>query len=71
MIYFVISGLIAVEADMNVNIVKTCIQNLVFFGVVKLISIFQYSNVYVTTADINKLYESRKMQKECLEYVAR
>ena len=32
---------IAAEADVDVNIVKVCIQNLVHYGVIKIISIFQ------------------------------
>ncbi len=60
---------IAAEADVDVNIVKVCIQNLVFYGVVKIISVFQYSNVYVTTPEINRLGEDEHMQKECREYV--
>lgn len=64
-------GRIAAEADVDVNIVKACIQNLVYHETVKLISIFQYSNVYMVTPDINKLCEDEDLQKECIEYVAR
>ncbi|CAH1773719.1 unnamed protein product, partial [Owenia fusiformis] len=37
---------IAAEADIDINIVKLCVQNMLQQRVVTLISIFQYSNVY-------------------------
>ena len=62
---------IAAEGDMDINIVKVCIQNLVHYGIIQLISIFQYTNVYVTTPNINKLAEDESMQRECVEYIAK
>ncbi len=62
---------IAAEADVDVNIVKVCIQNLVYYGVIKIISIFQYTNVYVTTAEINTLAGDAALQAECVAYVTR
>ncbi|KAJ6225375.1 hypothetical protein RDWZM_003920 [Blomia tropicalis] len=60
---------IAFEADVELNLVKACVQNLIYYGIVSLIPIFQYSNVYVTTPKICSLIESSSMQEECLQYV--
>ena len=58
---------IAFEADVELNLVKSCIQNLIYYGIVTLIPIFQYSNVYVTTPKICNLIENTSLQEECLK----
>ncbi|GAB1609886.1 GATOR complex protein NPRL2-like [Argonauta hians] len=60
---------IATEADVEINLVKACLQNLQHYGVIKLISIFQYSNVHATTPDIYRLSEDKDLQDECVKYV--
>uniref|UniRef100_H2YTV6 Nitrogen permease regulator 2-like protein n=1 Tax=Ciona savignyi TaxID=51511 RepID=H2YTV6_CIOSA len=62
---------IGVLADVDVDLAKICIQNLAFYKHVRLISIFQYSNVYITTAKLNKFWEDTTMQHACLDYVSR
>lgn len=42
-----------------------------YYGVVSMIHIFQYSNVYATTPKIRRLAEDRRLQDECVRYVAR
>lgn len=59
---------IAVEADVDNNLVKSCVQNLVYYGVVTLIPIFQYSNVYATTPKLKELAEDLNLQEKCIEY---
>ncbi|XP_064605500.1 GATOR1 complex protein NPRL2-like isoform X1 [Liolophura sinensis] len=61
---------IASEADVEINLVKACVQNLLHYKVVKIISIFQYSNVYTATPDVTELSESKELQEECLKFVA-
>ncbi|GLH15915.1 GATOR complex protein NPRL2, partial [Gryllus bimaculatus] len=61
---------IAAEADVENNLVKACVQNLVYYGVVSLIPIFQYSNVYATTPKLRFLASNRRFQEDCLEYVS-
>eukprot|EP00106_Octopus_bimaculoides_P020663 XP_014788105.1 PREDICTED: nitrogen permease regulator 2-like protein [Octopus bimaculoides] len=39
------------------------------YGVIKLISIFQYSNVHATTPEIYRLSEDKDLQDECVRYV--
>ncbi|XP_031573687.1 GATOR complex protein NPRL2-like [Actinia tenebrosa] len=59
---------IANEADMDPSLVRECIQNMVYYNVVKLIPIFQYSNVYIPTPEMNKLVTEKKLQDECITY---
>ncbi|KAG8231974.1 hypothetical protein J437_LFUL008895 [Ladona fulva] len=62
---------IAAEADVENNLVKACIQNLVYYGVVRMICIFRYSAEYATTPKIKELLENEVFQKECLKYIAK
>ncbi|KAK3740606.1 hypothetical protein QZH41_009731, partial [Actinostola sp. cb2023] len=59
---------IANEADMDPSLVRMCIQNMAYYNVVKLIPIFQYSNVYTPTPEMNRLLTDRKLQDECIQY---
>lgn len=62
---------IASEADVEISMVKACLQNMVYYGIVMLIPIFQYANIYTVTPDIRNLAESSRLQEECIKYVAR
>lgn len=62
---------IAHEADVEVSLVKACIQNMIYYGLVRLIPIFQYSNVYVTTPRLVELYSDAALIEECLRAVAK
>lgn len=57
---------IATEADVEVSLVKACVQNMIYYGVISLIPIFQYSNVYLTTPLLVHLAESVSLQDECI-----
>ena len=61
---------IATQADMEANIVRTCLESLVYYDAVRLISVFQYSNEYATTPKINKLLSDCVLLQDCLQYVA-
>ncbi|XP_071450602.1 GATOR1 complex protein NPRL2 isoform X2 [Hetaerina americana] len=62
---------IAAEADVENNLVKACIQNLLYYGVVRMISIFRYSAEYATTPKLRDLLENVEFQKDCMKYVAK
>lgn len=62
---------IAVEAGVEICLVKAFIQNMVYYGVVTLIPIFMYTNVYTPTPKLNELAENCRLQDECTKYVAR
>lgn len=61
---------IAIESEVDIEIVKTCIQHLILYGFLKMISIFQYCNVYVTLPKLRELLTDTALQQECLDYVA-
>ncbi|XP_022101188.1 GATOR complex protein NPRL2-like isoform X2 [Acanthaster planci] len=62
---------IATEADVDINLVKICLQNMLYYGVITIVPIFQYSNVYITQPDINRLVEDEALREECIKYVTR
>uniref|UniRef100_A0A0A9Y5U1 Nitrogen permease regulator 2-like protein n=1 Tax=Lygus hesperus TaxID=30085 RepID=A0A0A9Y5U1_LYGHE len=62
---------IAALADVENNLVKTCLQNLVYYGVICMVPIFQYSNCYAVTSKLRKLAVDRKLQDDCLRAVSR
>ncbi|XP_042307188.1 GATOR complex protein NPRL2 isoform X2 [Sceloporus undulatus] len=62
---------ISAEADVELNLVRIAIQNLLYYGVVTLVSILQYSNVYCTTPKVQDLVDDKSLQDECLSYVTK
>ncbi|CAH1154224.1 unnamed protein product [Phaedon cochleariae] len=62
---------IAALSDVENNLVKACVQNLVYYGVVALVPLFQYGNVYCTTPKLKLLAQDMLLQKKCLEYVSK
>jgi len=59
---------ISLLADVDINLVKLALQHLIYYGTVKLIDIFQFSNVYAVTANIQKLLTDDALNKACLEF---
>ncbi|XP_077055257.1 GATOR1 complex protein NPRL2 isoform X6 [Siphateles boraxobius] len=62
---------ISAEADVELNLVRIAVQNLLYYEVVTLVSIFQYSNVYCTTPKVQNLIDKKCLQEECLHYVCK
>eukprot|EP01137_Pigoraptor_chileana_P022833 Opistho-2@88196 len=73
---------IATKADMDISIVRRCVEHFVYYGIVKMIDIFQYSSVYTVTGLITQLVneedaDSRdgrtlaEVRKECVAFVTR
>nr|XP_039255729.1 GATOR complex protein NPRL2-like isoform X1 [Styela clava] len=62
---------IAYLADVDPRLTRTCIRDLAFYRIVELISIFQYSNTYVTTSNLSRLMSDKALQTECIQYVSR
>lgn len=60
---------IAERADVHLQQVIQAVKHLLYIGYVKLIDIFQYSNMYMVTQGITELAENRDMQEECVRYV--
>lgn len=61
---------IAQIADVENALVKSCIQNLVYYNVVELLPLFKYSNVYMCTRNLQKLARNQSFAQECLNFVA-
>lgn len=53
---------IAALSDVENNLVKACVQNLVYYGVVALTPLFQYGNVYCTTPRLKTLAQDVELQ---------
>ncbi|XP_016296789.1 GATOR1 complex protein NPRL2 isoform X3 [Sinocyclocheilus anshuiensis] len=62
---------ISAEADVELNLVRIAVQNLLYYEVVTLVSIFQYSNVYCTTPKVQNLIDKKCLQEECIHYVSK
>uniref|UniRef100_A0A480N8H7 GATOR complex protein NPRL2 isoform X1 n=1 Tax=Sus scrofa TaxID=9823 RepID=A0A480N8H7_PIG len=62
---------ISAEADVELNLVRIAIQNLLYYGVVTLVSILQYSNVYCPTPKVQDLVDDKTLQEACLSYVTK
>ncbi|KAF5290517.1 hypothetical protein FQA39_LY03621 [Lamprigera yunnana] len=62
---------IAALADVENNLVKACVQNLVYYGVVALVPLFQYGNVYCTMPKLKLLAQNSDLQSKCIQYVAK
>lgn len=62
---------IAADADVEVSLVKACIQNMIYYGVARLIPIFLFSNVYVTTPHLIELTTNSELSANCLKFVAK
>lgn len=60
-------------SDVHINLVKSCIQNLLYYNVVKLVPAFQYGNSYYLTTNFHsKLVRGDdNFKNECLFFVAK
>ena len=62
---------ISALADVESNLVRACVQNLVYHRVLGLVSIFQYGNVYTVTPELASLRTDKELQKDVLRAAAR
>lgn len=62
---------IATDADVEVSLVKACIQNMIYYGVARLIPIFLFSNVYVCTPHLVDLTSDPELSANCIKFVAK
>lgn len=59
---------IAAQADVNGTLTRSCIQNLVYYGVLGLLPLLKYSNIYCTR-DLQKLTKNHQLAHDCRHYV--
>lgn len=62
---------ISILANIDLALVHSALQSLVFHGVITLIPMFLYSDMYAAKPDLHKLYSDQQLQQECIEYVAK
>jgi len=63
--------LIAEESSVAMAMVKRCMRQLMYFHCIKLMDIFQYSNIYACTPRIRELAENEELQKSCLRFICK
>lgn len=60
---------ISTDASVEVSLVKACIQNMIYYGLVSLIPIFSYASSYVATSKLPELLYNQPLQSKCRESV--
>ncbi|XP_031628236.1 GATOR complex protein NPRL2 [Contarinia nasturtii] len=61
---------IAADSDVEIGLVKACIQNLVYYQVVEVLPLLKYSNVYMCTRNLQKLSTDKELTQACRKFVA-
>ncbi|KAG2387007.1 hypothetical protein C9374_002042 [Naegleria lovaniensis] len=61
---------IAIQSNVHIEIVKKSLQHLLYFGCIKIVDIFQYSNMYAirNTKIFSQLLSSHELQEELFHY---
>ncbi|KAI9785992.1 MAG: Nitrogen permease regulator 2 [Geoglossum umbratile] len=57
-------------ADADYNLVKKCIEHLLYYGCLIMVDVFQFNAIYACTAEISMLVTDKDMQDECASYIA-
>lgn len=60
---------ISLLADADYWVVKSCIQHLMYYKCITITDIFQFSNIYAPTADIDLFLKDPNMATDCQAYV--
>lgn len=60
---------IANRAGVDSSLVKAAVQNLVYHGVITIVPIFLYSNVYCLTPMISKLRENEQLRTSFMDFI--
>eukprot|EP00943_MAST-04B_sp_MAST-4B-sp1_P004804 g4804.t1 len=62
---------ISLDAGVEVALVKHCVRQLLYYGCVSLVDIFQYSNIYTTGPRVNLLASNQEFGRQCVTYVTK
>lgn len=62
---------LALECDVDLSIAKHCVKNLAQRGVVEILHIFQYGQMYAVTSKVSRLKSDRGLHDRCLKFVGR
>lgn len=58
-------GRIAAESDVEIGLVKACIQNLVYYEAVQVLPLMKYSNIYMCTRNLQNLTNIPDLSQAC------
>ncbi|CAH2036133.1 unnamed protein product, partial [Iphiclides podalirius] len=62
---------IAADTNVEKTLVKSCIQNLAYYGVVTLIPLLKFSNMYRATPSLSRLFSDPELQKSCMAFISK
>ena len=62
---------ISLDAGVEVAHVKHCVRQLLYYGCVALVDIFQYSNIYTTGPRVNLLASNPDFGRQCVAYITK
>ena len=57
------------HTGVDTSLVKAAVQNLVYHGVITIVPIFMYSNVYCLTPEVSKLREDEQLRTSFMEFI--
>lgn len=60
---------IAEKADMDTGLVCSGLRQLLFYGLIGMVDIFQYSNIYAATQRIPSLLSNYQLRRACMQFV--
>ncbi|XP_004924940.1 GATOR complex protein NPRL2 isoform X2 [Bombyx mori] len=60
---------IAADTNVEKTLVKSCIQNLVYYGVITLIPVLKFNNMYRATPNLSRLFNEPELQKSCMTFI--
>jgi hypothetical protein len=61
--------LIAEKADMDTGLVCSGLRQLLFYGLIGMVDIFQYSNIYSATHTVPTLLSNPQLRRACMQFV--
>mmetsp|Transcript_4957 Transcript_4957/g.7660 ORF Transcript_4957/g.7660 Transcript_4957/m.7660 type:complete len:472 (-) Transcript_4957:150-1565(-) len=61
---------IAEDAQVDVKLVIQSLRQLLYYGYIKMLDIFQFSNLYTSTPALRKLQTNAGLQAQCVHYVS-
>eukprot|EP00842_Homolaphlyctis_polyrhiza_P004667 jgi/Hompol1/5200/HPOL_004228-RA len=56
-------------ADVNTELVRHAVQHLLHYGCVRMVDIFQFSNIYNVTCNLSALLATQHAQLDCVDFV--
>ncbi|KHJ89336.1 nitrogen permease regulator 2 [Oesophagostomum dentatum] len=59
---------IAMEVEIDPDLVMRCVRNLHFYECVSLVPLFLYSNTYVATEKLHDFYNNPTVREDCLQF---